>query len=347
MIGQPQLGTKGLSGLSRRLAISLSAGVDVRNVWTREANAAHGAARRAFTSIRDDVAQGVSFGDAIDATGDFFPEFFREMVRVGEESGQLPEVFRQLADHYEHQLLMRRVFLAAISWPMIELALALGIVGLVIFIMGAIPQLANSGIDMLGLGLKGTSGLIIYLAVLAAIGGVAYGLYRATVRGALWAAPLQQLMMRIPQLGKALETFALARLSWAMHVTLNSGMDLRKALALSLRSTQNVFYTQHIDRVLKSVRAGNEINEALGRTGAFPLMFIDAVAVGEESGMLSETMANLSKQYQAEAKLAMTIITAILGFLVFVLVAGIIIFFIYQIFMNAYLGPINDALKPI
>lgn len=347
MIGEARIGTKSLAGLSRRLAISLSAGIDVRNVWTRETSAAHGSTRRAFATIRDAVAQGTSFGDAIDATDNYFPEFFREMVRVGEESGQLPEVFRQLAEHYEHQLQLRRVLMAAISWPMIELALALSIVGAVIFVMGAIPQLANSGMDMLGLGLKGMSGLMIYLAVLAGIGGGAFLLYRATVRGALWAAPLQQLMMRIPQLGKALETFALARLTWAMHVTLNSGMDLRKALSLSLRSTQNVFYTQHIDRVLKSIRAGNEINEALGRTGAFPLLFVDAVSVGEESGMLSETMANLSKQYQAEAKLAMNIITAILGFLVFAIVAVIIVFFIYQIFMNAYMGPINDALKQI
>lgn len=346
MIGKPRIGTKGLAGLSRRLAISLSAGVDVRNVWTRETSSAHGSARRAYAIIRDGVAQGSSFGDAIDATDSYFPEFFCEMVRVGEDSGQLPEVFRQLAEHYEHQLFMRRVLMGAISWPLIELALALSIVGAMIFLMGAIPQLADSGIDMIGLGLKGTSGLLIYLTVLAAIGGGAYLLYRATVRGALWAAPLQQVMMRIPQLGKALETFALARLTWAMHITLNSGMDLRQALSLSLRSTQNVFYTQHIDRVLKSIRAGNEINEALGRTGAFPLLFVDAVAVGEESGMLSETMANLSKQYQGEAKLAMTIITAILGFLVFVLIAVIIAFFIFQIFKNAYLGPINDALKP-
>jgi type II secretory pathway component PulF len=347
MIGEARIGTKSLAGLSRRLAISLAAGVDVRNVWTRETSAAHGSANRAFGTIRNAVAEGSTLGDAIDETGNYFPEFFREMVRVGEESGQLPEVFRQLADHYEHQLQMRRALLTAISWPMIELALALSVVGAVIFAMGAIPQLANSGIDMLGLGLKGTSGLLIYVMVLGAIGGGMVLLYRATVRGALWAAPLQKLMMRIPQLGKALETFALARLTWAMHVTLNSGMDLRKALSLSLRSTQNVFYTQHIDRVNKSIRIGNEVHEALGRTGAFPLMFVDAVAVGEESGMLSETMANLSKQYQAEAKMAMAIITAIMGFLVFVLIAGIIIFFIYQIFMNAYLGPINDALKPI
>lgn len=347
MIGEPRIGTKPLANLCRRLAISLSAGIDVRNVWQRESSHAHGAARREFSKIQAAVAHGSSICDAIDQTDNYFPEFFREMVRVGEHTGNLPEVFRQLADHYEHQLQMRRTLVTAITWPMIELGLALGVVGLVIFVMGAIPQLAKSDIDMLGLGLRGTSGLIIYLAVLAMIGGVLFALYRAAMRGALWTRPIQLALMHVPQLGKAMETFALSRLTWAMHVTLNSGMELRKALTLSLRSTQNAKYMQHIDGVLRSIRAGNEIHEALDDTRAFPPTFVDAVHVGEQSGMLAETMANLSKQYQAEARTAMTVITAVLGLLVFALIALIIIFFIFQIFKNAYLGPIQDALKPI
>ncbi len=345
MIGQARIGTKTLANLCRRLAISLSAGVDVRNVWVRESGHAHGAARRHFGAISSAVARGSSISDALDHSGNYFPEFFREMVRVGEESGNLPEVFRQLAENYEHQLQMRRTLMSAIAWPMIELTLALGVVGLLIYVMGAVPQLAKSNIDLLGLGLRGTSGLLTYLGVLAVIAGVGAAIYRAAVRGALWTRPVQKLLMHIPQLGKAMETFALARLTWAMHVTLNSGMELRKALSLSLRSTHNVVYSQHVDRVLRSIRSGNEIHEALDATRAFPPGFVDAVEVGEQSGMLSETMANLSKQYQAEARMAMTVITAVLGFAVFVLIAMIIIFFIYQIFTNAYLGPINEALQ--
>lgn len=343
MIGNPRIGTKDLSGLCRRLAISLSAGVDVRTVWTREANHARGAAKRVYSGIRDDVARGSAVCDAFDRTDGYFPDFFRELARVGEQTGQLPEVFRRLAEHYEHQLQMRRTFLGAITWPLIELGIALTVVGLVILAMGMIPQLAKT--DMLGFGLRGVSGLVIYLGILAMIGGGLYGLYRATMRGALWAAPIQKTLMRVPQLGTALETFALARLSWAMSVTLSSGMELRQALALSLSSTENVLYTQHVDRVLRSVRSGNEVYEALLATHVFPDRFVDAVQVGEQSGLLPETMANLSKQYQAEARLAMNVITAMMGFAVFALIGLLIIFLIYQIFTNAYLGPINDALK--
>jgi type IV pilus assembly protein PilC len=346
MLGQQQIATKDLAGLSRRLATSLGAGVDVRNAWTRESKNAHGTARRMYSDVRDAVSRGSSVSEALDETGGYFPEMFRELVRVGEESGQLPEVFRQLADNYEHQLQMRRNFLSAISWPMFELMFALGVVGLVIYLMGAIPQLRKSGIDLIGFGLRGGSGLLVYVAVIGFIAAGVFLVYRATVRGALWVAPIQRFLMQLPKLGTALETFSLARLTWAMHVTLNTGMDTRRALALSLASTRNVLYTQHTDRVLRSIRSGQDIHSTLSETGAFPYAFLNAVEVGEESGTLAETMANMSNLYQEEARMAMRVIAAVMGFVVFLVVAVIIIFFIFRI-ASAYIGILNEAASPI
>jgi type IV pilus assembly protein PilC len=344
MIGQPRIGTKQLAALCRRMAMSLSAGVDVRTVWIREAGNARGPGRRRFSEIRDDVARGTTISDSMEQTGKYFPEFFRRLVKVGEESGHLPEVFRQLAEHYEHQVQLRRNLMVALTWPMIELTLALGVVGLLIFLMGAIPQLAKAKIDILGFGLTGSQGLVTYLAILGAIGFGLFLIYRATTRGLLWVAPIQRVLMAVPQLGTALETFAMARLSWAMHVTLNSGMDLRNAMKMSLASTENVLYTRHIDRVLSAIRAGREIHVALAETRAFPVHFIDAVQVGEESGQLVESMANLSSQYQQEARAAMNTITVLLGVAVTALIAGVIIFLIFRVF-SFYAGVLNDASK--
>lgn len=344
MLGDPQIGLKPLAALCRRLAISLGSGVDVRTVWVREAKSAQGAGRRRMEAIALQVSSGATISDGLKKTGNYFPEFFRELIHVGEETGHLPEVCRKLSEHYEHQLKLRRTLLSSITWPLIELALALGVVGVLIYLMGVIPQL--KGTDMLGFGLSGASGLITYLMILAAIAAGGLFLYRAVSRGALWAAPVQRAVMKTPQLGRALETLAIARLSWAMHVTLNSGMELRQAIKLSLRSTHNAAYTQHIAAVVRDISAGREIHEALARTKAFPLGFVDVVAVGEESGQLVEAMGNLSGQYQDESRLAMNTLSVLLGVAISALIGAIIIFFIYQIFTRAYLGPINDALKP-
>ncbi len=277
-------------------------------------------------------------------TGQYFPEFFRELTQVGEQTGHLPEVFRQLAEHYEHQLKLRRVLLTAITWPVIELLLALGVVGLLIWLMGAIPTLQKNKIDILGFGLTGNSGLLVYVGFLAAVAAVCFLLFRATMRGVLWVAPIQRAVMSIPKLGGTIETLAMARLAWALHVTLNSGMETRRALKMSLESTHNVVYTQHIDRVLNAIRQGHSIHEAFAAAGVFPIDFLDIVQVGEESGQLVESMAHLSNQYQDQARLAMNTLTVLLGLAVTALIGGVIIFLIFRVF-GFYTNTLNDALK--
>ena len=104
-----------------------------------EANSA-GLGKRRFYLISDGVAQGVTISESLEETRNWFPEFFRQLVHVGESTGHLPEVFRQLADHYEHQLRVRRSFIQSITWPLIELGLALIVVGIIILLMGMIPN---------------------------------------------------------------------------------------------------------------------------------------------------------------------------------------------------------------
>ncbi len=88
--------------------------------------------------ISDAVNQGESLSDALAPTGDYFPTIFREMAEVGEQTGHLDSVFAQLADHYEAQVKMRRTFYAAIAWPVIQLVLSLGVIGLAIWLMGVL-----------------------------------------------------------------------------------------------------------------------------------------------------------------------------------------------------------------
>ncbi len=151
--------------------------------------------------------------------------------------------------------------------------------------------------------------------------------------------------MRTPQLGRALETLSIARLAWAMHVTMNSGMEVRQALRLSLRSTHNVLFTRHTERIIRDISAGHQIYESLRATRAFPVDFLDAVQVGEESGQLVESMGRLANAYQEQSRVAMNTLTVLLGVAITMLIGGIIIYFIYQIFTRAYLGPMNDAIN--
>ena len=265
---------KPLAALCQRLATALVAGIDVRTVWAREARQARGhTAPDIWLPSARAVNRGESVAGVLAASGDFFPPLFREMADVGEQSGHLGEVFARLAEHYQGQLRLRRDFLAAIAWPMLQLTAALTVVGVLIWVMGLIGQMTGTKIDMLGFGLVGNRGLAIYLAVVAAAAGLLLVSIRAASRGLAWTRPIQQVVLRLPVLGPALQTLALARLAWSMHLTMDAGMELRRGLRLSLRSTHSAGYRHRSSELMRALPAETRSTRCFAKPLAFPPIF--------------------------------------------------------------------------
>lgn len=337
-----QIGLKPLEGLCRRASISLGAGIDARTVWSREAQRAAGPLHRHLTDISDAINEGESLTDALADSGEFFPAIFREMCQVGEQTGHLDTVLAQLAEHYHAQLNMRRIFLGAIAWPMIQLVLALGVIGFLIWILGMI---GDGKMDILGFGLVGNRGLAIYLTIVGAAAVVLWFVVHAVRRGLVWTRPIQRLVLQLPVIGTSLQTMALSRLAWSMHLTMNTGMDVRRALSLSLRSTQNARYIDQIPAIEAEIKANQSIRDAFVRAGGYPVEFLDTLAVGEDSGRVVESMGHLAVQYQDRARAAMAAMAVVAGWLVWALVAAFIIVLIFRIF-SFYVGTINDLARP-
>lgn len=340
MLISPRISTRQLANLCSRLSTSLEAGIDLRKVWGQEAERAGAlAARSRFHKVSEAVNRGDSLAEALDSTGDYFPVLFRELSRVGEQTGHQGEAFGHLAAHYQNQLRLRRLFLASIAWPLFQLVTAVLVIGLLIWILGMI---GNGKTDILGWGLVGNSGLAVYSCAVALIGLAVAGLIFAVGRGLAWTRPIQLLAMRVPQLGKALETLAIARLAWVLHLTQNAGMALRPSLKLALESTGNARYIDAVAAVDQVIARGDTIEEAFRASGVFPQEFLDAVQVGEQSGRLVESLAVLSRQYHERADAAMRVLTMLAGYAVWMLIAGIIILVIFRIF-SFYAGMLNNA----
>jgi type IV pilus assembly protein PilC len=345
MLLSPQLSTKELGELSHRLAVETESGIDIRRTWKREAESAPVRVRSHFQQISDAVKRGDTLTSALARTGGLFPPLFREIADVGEKTGTLGRVFHRLASHYRRSVERQRMFLLAIAWPMIELALAILVVGVLIWALGVIAQRNNGqAIDILGFGLVGNRGLLIYTNFIIAVGLLIAGLVVATRRGMLWTRPLQRAIMRLPVLGSNLEKLALARLTWALHLTMNVDMDLRRVVPLVLRSTGSDYYVAHTDEVVSLVATGHPLYEAFGVTGVFPDSFLEALQVAEESGAIVESMERLSKRYDDEAEAALRVLTTVAGVAVAMLVMGIIVLLIFRI-AGFYIGTINDALR--
>jgi len=338
---------KPLAQLCHRLAIATSAGIEDFKVWKDEAARGSRSQQQQLELVVAKLNSGAALPQALASTGDYFPPLFRQMVEVGDVSGQLDVTYKRLAQHYDRTLAAKKAFMGQLAWPMFQFGIAVLVVGLLIWIMGMLPTApGGEPTDILGLGLIGNSGLFKYVNGLIVVGIVVFLLIEALRRGAAWIQPLQHAVVQIPVVGQAFQTLALARFTWAFQLVLGTSMDLRKALPLVLDATGNHYYSRFGPEVAMRIEQGQDISSALAMTGVFPQELLENIAVGEESGKLAEQMSRLSREYQERAGTAIGILAQVAGYLVWMLVAGMIILLIFRIF-SMYVGAINDAAQPI
>jgi type II secretory pathway component PulF len=338
------ISSRSLINLCHRVGTAARSGVDARKVWELEERHASGPLKIALETIRRHVASGATVAEGMQASHGYFPPMFVQMVAVGEQTGKLDEVLARLAQHYEHMASMRRMFWIGIAWPLIELAASILIIGGVIYITGIIAATTGGEApDLLGFGLVGTRGAITWFIICGLIlGGIALAAH-ALARG--WFGPGPVLAaMRMPVLGKCLESLALSRLTWALALALDSGMDARRSVELAIRSAQNPYYESSLPRVAAGIRANREFHESFADGGVFPQDFLQQLEAAEIAGATTEALFRLAKEYEDRARTAMAILTGFATFAVFVLVFGIIIYAIFALFFHAYYKPIQDAL---
>ncbi len=344
----PRIRFKPLAQLCHRLSIATGAGIKDFKVWQDEAKRGSRGQQRQLEQVAAALTNGHALPEALATTGNYFPTLFRQMIEVGDVSGQLELTYKRLSQHYDRTLAAKKAFVGQLAWPAFQLGIALFVVGVLIWVMGMMPgnQGQGEGFDMLGLGLVGTSGLIKYanIVLVAAIGLLL--LVEAIRRGAGWTRPLQRAVLAIPMVGGALETLALSRFTWAFQLVLGTSMDLRKAMPLVLDATGNDYYSRYGPEVAMRIEQGHDIHAALSATGAFPVELLDNIAVGEQSGRLAETMQRLSKEYQERATTAISVLAQAAGYLIWMLVAAMIVMLIFRLF-SFYVGVINDAAKPM
>lgn len=347
MFFSPRIRLKPLANLCRRLAVSTSAGIQDRKIWRDEAARSRGREQAVLSQVSDSLSRGETISDALNKTGEYLPRMFKQIVAIGDASGRLDHAYKRLAEHYEQSIATQRMFLTALAWPMIQLGIALFVIGVVIWISSflKLKTLDGEQLDMFGLGLVGSKGLALYIAFITlAIIAVVF-VIEASRRGMLWTRQLQRNLLRLPAIGGAVQTLALARFTWSLQLILDTSMDLRKALPLALDATGNDYYRGLGPQVASNIQRGMTLTASLADTGAFPADLLDAIAVGEQTGMLSETMQRQSVEYQRRAALAISIIAQVFGYLIWALVAAMIVVLIFRV-MGPYIGMIEDLSKP-
>lgn len=340
MLGNP--GPQQVAAWCRSLGDSLEAGVDLLRALERARGRGPAALRAVSGRLRDRIGAGADFSAAIGPEEHRLPGVVVAMTSVAARTGHLPEVLKELAGYLEFQHRLRQRFLAQIAWPLFQLVAAILVIALVIYLLGVIGQAqGGQGMDLLGLGLQGAGGAAIWLSLWFAAAAGSVGAYQLARRGLRGSLLVDSLLLRVPVVGAALRTLSLSRLCFALHLTLDSSLSVLEAVPLSLAATGNGVFQSLGPRMVRVLRAGQKLSQVFGKHSLFPEQFLDALAAGEESGRIPESMRRLSRQYDDQVAIHLAALNRAAGILVWCFVAGVILFFVLRLWMN-YVALLNE-----
>jgi MSHA biogenesis protein MshG len=265
-----------------------------------------------------------------------FGPFYISMVRVGEATGLLDEIFLRLFDHLEFERFMREQVKSALRYPMfVVLAMAAAIVVVNVFVIPAFAKVfAGFGAELplMTRILLGFSNFMVNwwptMLVGLVVGIVAFRAWVATPAGRLtW----ESLLLRFPIAGKIVKKAAMARFARSFALSTKSGVPVMQALSNAAQTVDNSFIAMKIEGMRDTVERGESVLRSAIATNFFSPVVLQMVAVGEESGALDDMMEEVGQMYQREVEYELKtlgqqiepILIVCLGALVLVLALGI------------------------
>jgi type II secretory pathway component PulF len=329
-----------LAAFCRRMGIGLRAGVDIIRILESEQKAGNAEHHRAMEQLTDSIRGGSSLAKGMLDQKRYFPPLLIQMVHASELGGRMDQMFAYMADYYDQLKQTRAFFIGKISWPLIQLAMAVAVIGLVILIQGILSP--NSTYDASGVGLRGLSGFYAYcgvvLAVFGTLGVIGYGLWKNWFNCHRVLMPLVQ---RIPTLGTALVTLGLSRLSMTLSILLNAGVEAKRSIKQAFLATGNYYFIGGADRAVAAVEKGASFGDAFEASQVLPQEFIESVRIGELSGTETESLDHLAVQYQERAKSALNTIAMIASFAIWLSIMLLLAFMIIRMAMQ-YINMLNS-----
>jgi type II secretory pathway component PulF len=335
-----RIGNRDLGLLCERVGVAFDVGHDPFRIFEREAGDGRSRHGQHMKAIADRIRQGASLTEAIHEQGNYFPPNFHRLIEVGEESGRLEKVLDRMADHYKEVDELQSAFRGSIVWPMIQLGLALAVISVLIYVPSLLTADRAEAADLLGIGLVGAKGLVIFWGWVLAVVAALIGLWVLLRNGKL--AFLGNWLIRVPVLGRALLTFDEATFVQSLALAIESGVTAANAISLSFKGASSDAFKAKADAAREAILQGREMHAVLRDTGLFSPETIEAVELGEESGRLAETLDKHFRILRMRVKFAMGAIAQIASSVVWITVAAILVAMIFRLF-GRYVSQIDPG----
>ena len=336
-IRAPKIGFSELMLFCRQLHTLLKAGVPiVRALAGLQESSQNPELKRVVGDVREKLEAGQELSLGMSAHPQVFSPFMVNMVRVGELTGRLDEIFMRLYEFFAFEKKIGDEVRGAMRYPITVIcavAVALFIVN--IFVIPAFAKMFMSlkaQLPLMTRVLMWTSEFTVnyWPFILGGMAAAAYG-FRTYVRAGRGRLRWDGLKLRLPIVGSLINKATLAKFSRSFALAGNSGVPIVQALTL----VANVVGNAHLGARILGMREGIERGESVLRTaaaaGGFDALVLQMVAVGEETGEMNTLMSEIADMYEREVMLeveglaakAEPILLVLMGSLVLVLALGV------------------------
>jgi len=322
---------------SRQMYALLKAGVPIlRALAGLEESATRVGFATVLKSIRASLDSGRDISTALRRHPEVFSPFYVSMVRIGEMTGALEEVFLRLFNHLEFEKEMRERVVQAIRYPIFVIIVM--IVALVVVNLFVIPAFAkifagfHAELPLMTRILLGFSNFMVreWPWLLGGAVAAVFG-FRAWVASPSGRYNWDRLVLRIPIAGKIVLKATLARFARSLAISLRSGVQVVQALSVVALVVDNKYIGQRVEQMRDGVERGASVLRTAVTAGVFTPVVLQMVAVGEEAGDLDALLTEVADMYQREVDYELKglsaqiepILVIMLGILVMVLALGV------------------------
>jgi general secretion pathway protein F len=304
--------------------------------------------KKMLSVIKEEVNQGVSLADAFELFPRHFSTLYINMVRAGEESGSLEIVLIRLADFLQRQLEMRAQIMVTLAYPTLMLLVGITVVFfLVTFVIPTVTGIfeeMNQALPLPTIILLGVSGFLRKVWIYLAFGIVAlflfYKRYKRTQRG---KELIDRLKLRIPILGGPYKKILMARFTRTLGTLLTNGVPIVTSFDIVKNIIDNTLISAEIEKARDDIKEGNEVSKPLARSGIFPPVVVNMIAVGEKSGQLEEMLTKVSRIMESELDSSLKKLLSLLEPVMILLMGGIVAFIVISILLPIF--EMNQLIK--
>lgn len=296
----------------RQISIMVSSGISLEDaVKIVNQQSSSSALRNILTQIEEELYKGALFSDALAKFPKVFPSYFRNMIYIGEVSGQIATVLKKAADFYEKDEKMKRKASTAMVYPTF---LFIAIIAVFIFLLMFIVPRFEEILTQMDTELPRITQIIISISDFISTNFIFIIIFVLVFVFLVWlwfktklGLYFKDLMkLKLPILRKINYYLITTRFSKGLSVLVSSGMNVMESIELIGKLMNNVVFEKKFQYVVDEIKRGKKIHKSIEHVSFFPKMLAEMINVGESTGNLDEVLDITSNYYDERLEQSIT-----------------------------------------